>query len=339
MKIVKYIARIFKNINFKKMFDTAKTINKRTKKWTIIVIIDMIWCALRYGAGYNDYLYFGLYQLSGRYRETYITRGINNRLVSSLNSKQDMHKLDNKNEFNELFADYLKRDWIFLTNNNQQEFYKWIKNHKVIIAKPNNGSGGKGIIKLDTSDFPSADHLYQYLCENHLHLIEEVVKQKDYLNKIHDKSVNTIRIITITNGYETSILTSFLRVGNGSFVDNTCSGGMVVPIDIETGKTKYPGTDLFEHVYYKHPISNKDLVGVKIKDWDECVELVKKASKLCPTLKYIGWDVAVSVDGPCLIEANPYPGYYYQFPLYLPDKYGYLPNALNILERLNLKLK
>ena len=256
MKIVKYIARIFKNINFKKMFDTAKTINKRTKKWTIIVIIDMIWCALRYGAGYNDYLYFGLYQLSGRYRETYITRGINNRLVSSLNSKQDMHKLDNKNEFNELFADYLKRDWIFLTNNNQQEFYKWIKNHKVIIAKPNNGSGG-----------------------------------------------------------------------------------MVVPIDIETGKTKYPGTDLFEHVYYKHPISNKDLVGVKIKDWDECVELVKKASKLCPTLKYIGWDVAVSVDGPCLIEANPYPGYYYQFPLYLPDKYGYLPNALNILERLNLKLK
>lgn len=339
MKILKYILRIFNNINFKKMYETAKEIGKRKKTWTILILLDMVWCALIYGAGYNDYLYFGLYQLNHKYRKTYITRGYNNKLVSSLNNKEDMHNLDNKNEFNKVFNQFLKRDWLYLPNASRQDFYKWIKNQKIIIAKPNNGSGGKGIEKINTNDFPSSDHLYQYLNEHKLSLIEEVIEQKDYLNEIHDKSVNTIRIITITNGHETSILTSFLRVGNGSFVDNTCSGGMVVPIDIKTGKTIYPGTDLFEHVYHKHPLTKKELVGIDIKDWDASVKLVKEASKLCPTLKYIGWDVAVTPSGPCLVEGNPYPGYYYQFPIYLPDKYGYLPNVTKILKKLGLKVK
>ena len=63
MKTIKYIIRIFHNINFDKMFETAKKISKRKKQLTIFVVFDMIGCALRYGAGYNDYLYFGLYAL------------------------------------------------------------------------------------------------------------------------------------------------------------------------------------------------------------------------------------------------------------------------------------
>ena len=338
MKTIKYIIRIFHNINFDKMFETTKKISKRKKQLTIFVVFDMIWCALRYGAGYNDYLYFGLYALKSKYRKTYITRGYNNKLVNALNKKEDMHILDNKNEFNELFKDYLKRDWIYLDNGDKKTFIKWLENKDEIIAKPNNGSGGVGIEKIIVSDFSNPEQLYQYLKDKKLQIIEEVLKQVDYLNEIHDKSVNTVRIITITNNDKTLILNAFLRVGNGGFVDNTCSGGMVVPIDITKGETIYPGTDLEENVYDIHPLTNRDIVGIKIKDWDACVELVKKASKLCPTIRYVGWDVAITPFGPCLIEGNPYPGYYYQFPIYLPDKIGFMPKVKDILNELNLDI-
>ena len=42
--------------------------------------------------------------------------------------------------------------------------------------------------------------------------------------------------------------------------------------------------------------------------------------------------------GPCLIEGNPYPGYYYQFPIYLPDKIGFMPKVKDILNELNLDI-
>jgi hypothetical protein len=321
------------------MFETAKEVGKRTKKWSFLVLVDIIWCAIKYGAGYNDYLHFGLYQLNHKDRKTYITRGYNNKLVAFLNNKNDMHKLDNKNEFNKLFDKFVKREWFYLDGNNEQEFHEWIKDKKIVIAKPNNGSGGVGIKKLKVDDFSCFKTLLNYLKENKLNLIEEVIEQVDYLNKIYDKSVNTIRIITITNNKKTFILTSFLRVGNGGFVDNTCSGGMVIPIDEKVGKTIYPATDLLEHVYYKHPTTEEKLVGIEIKDWEACVKLVEEASQICPNIKYIGWDVAVTPNGPCLVEGNPYPGYYYQFPIYLPNKEGFIPKVENILEELELKLK
>jgi len=320
------------------MINTAKKISKRKKTLTFFVLIDMIWCALKYGAGYNDYLYFGLYNLKHKYRKTYITRGYNNKMVASLNKKEDMHQLDNKNEFNTLFSDYLNRDWFYIDGNDIDTFNKWIKDKQVIIAKPNNGSGGVGIEKLEISRFNNTEELYQYLKDKKLNVIEEVITQVDYLNKVHDKSVNTVRIITINNNDKTLILNAFLRVGNGSFVDNTCSGGMVVPIDIKTGKTIYPGTDLQENVFEIHPITKHPLVGIDIKDWDACIKLVKDACKLCPTLRYIGWDVAITPTGPCLVEGNPYPGYYYQFPIYLPNKIGFLPKVKEILDELKLDI-
>lgn len=336
MKKVVYIFKIIKRLNFDKLKEAVNKINKKTKKAKLLIIIDIMWCAIRYGAGYNDYLHFGYYDLKAKERKTYISRSYNNKLVAELNNKSKIHILDNKNEFNELYSKYLKREWLYL-NNNETEFSKWLKNKNQVIVKPINDSGGHGIELINVKDYKTSKSLYNYLVKKKLLLVEELIKQHNDLAKIYSKSVNTIRLITIHKGNKVEFLTAFLRVGNGGFVDNTCSGGFVIPIDLKTGKTTHPGIGFDDKPYTKHPLTNKDFIGIQIPMWKECLAMVKEACSVVPEVQYTGWDVAVTNDGPCLVEGNPYPGYFYQFPEHLPNKIGYLPRAEEILSKLNLK--
>ena len=73
----------------------------------------MVWCGIRYGAGYVDYDVIGFYKLTSKQRKTMLTRGINNKFVKKLNEKDYWHLFNNKNEFNDMFRDFLKREYIY----------------------------------------------------------------------------------------------------------------------------------------------------------------------------------------------------------------------------------
>lgn len=51
--------------------------------------------------------------------------------------------------------------------------------------------------------------------------------------------------------------------------------------------------------------------------------MLTSAAKEIPQVAYVGWDVAITPNGPVLIEGNTTPGYrYYQMPLHMEDKCG-----------------
>ena len=66
------------------------------------------------------------------------------------------------------------------------------------------------------------------------------------------------------------------------------------------------------------------------------MEEAKKAALVCPEVGYVGWDIAVTPDGPVLVEGNEFPGHcLYQLPPHTPDNYGVLPlfeKAINATE-------
>ena len=41
----------------------------------------------------------------------------------------------------------------------------------------------------------------------------------------------------------------------------------------------------------------------------EAFELCRSAARRLPQERYIGWDIAFSVNGPVIVEGNQYPGY------------------------------
>ena len=329
---MKYLfSRIF-NMRFGKFFETINKVHKMTNKNRVIIFFDMIICAFKYKSGYVDYMSFGFYDLNGKQRKTFLTRGKNNMYVAMLNKKDKWYIFDEKNEFNKKFDKYLERDWLYL-NDNLNSFKKMVANKDSLIVKPNNNSGGIGVEKVTVSDFKDSTSLYNHLVEKKQLLVEEVIKQHKELNRLHPTSVNTIRIITIRQGNDVDFVTAFLRIGNGKVVDNTCSGGMLTMIDLTTGKTLYPACDAALNVFEKHPITNVEIANFQLPYWTECLEFTKKLAKVVDDVNYVAWDIAITDKGPVVVEGNPYPGYYYQFPVHTPNKIGVVPVFEKILSK------
>ena len=69
-----------------------------------------------------------------------------------------------------------------------------------------------------------------------------------------------------------------------------------------------------------------ELVSFQIPYWEESKALCLKAATRVPQMRYIGWDVGVTPNGPVFVEGNNLPGYdILQMPPHTPDKIGMLP--------------
>lgn len=139
-------------------------------------------------------------------------------------------------------------------------------------------------------------------------IFQNVIQQHEALNKLNDLTVNSLRIVTVrgTSG-KINILSSYLRLGavKDSVVDNIGAGGLGVGID-DNGVLKKHGfyTEPFGTKTERHPISNEVFEGYQLPYWDEIKDLIEKAHKQFYHMQSIGWDVAITPNGPVLIEGN-----------------------------------
>ena len=53
-----------------------------------------------------------------------------------------------------------------------------------------------------------------------------------------------------------------------------------------------------------HPGTDICMIGRKIPYWKEVLHLCESAASMIPKVQFIGWDVAISTQGPLLIEGN-----------------------------------
>jgi glutathione synthase/RimK-type ligase-like ATP-grasp enzyme len=303
------------HLNFHNFFKVYKNIKKKSSKGNLYLFLDIIYCGIIYKAGYNDYYLFEMYNLTNDERKNIITRGFNNSLVKKLNNPNFNHFFSNKNEFNDYFNKYLNRDYLYL--NNEEDFYSFANKHHIVIAKPLNLSCGKNIKKINI--FPN-EKSYNYLLNNQLMLLEEVIKQHNKINEIYPFSTNSIRIVTINH----HVIFARFRIGNGeNIVDNFNHGGMVCNVDINSGKVISPAVDKNGNLFYRHPVTNKEIFGFNIPKWNEIISLCEKISYLIPEIKYVGWDIAVGNDKLYVIEGNEYPGHdIYELPALRNGKIG-----------------
>ena len=175
MKKIKYLITRINKDTFKKLkikIEEVQSINHKNK---LIILIDMLLCSILYGAGYTDYYAFAMYDMNKEERKTILTRGKNNTYVAMFNKKEDWHIFDNKNEFNEKYNKYLKRDWMYLKGKTIKDLDNFTKKHPSFIAKPNNDCGGHGIEKINKKDFKNSEELYKYLINKNLLLLEELI--------------------------------------------------------------------------------------------------------------------------------------------------------------------
>ena len=96
IKKVKYFIKRLANMNYKKCFNTIEKIHKKTGKSKVFIFFDVIWCGLKYQAGYMDYWLFEMDTLNKDQRKTIVTRGKNNEIVKKYNNQNYIKYLNNK---------------------------------------------------------------------------------------------------------------------------------------------------------------------------------------------------------------------------------------------------
>ncbi|WP_299214564.1 sugar-transfer associated ATP-grasp domain-containing protein [uncultured Aquimarina sp.] len=177
-----------------------------------------------------------------------------------------------------------------------------------VFIKSITGMGGYGCFLLTKKNL--AQEIKQYAKEilSHEFIHQEVIEQHTEINKIYKRSVNTIRFDTyIDKKGVTHILSAFMRFGSGGdFIDNGSAGGIYLSVDLEKGKLigkshqlmKYGGKQL-----EKHPNTHTTFDGFEIPYFEESKLLIKKAVSYIPD-RIIGWDIAISNNGPIIIEGN-----------------------------------
>jgi glutathione synthase/RimK-type ligase-like ATP-grasp enzyme len=261
-----------------------------------------------------------------------------------LNPPQWHHMLNDKLVFNHYFRNlgipvahqygFYSEDFGFLNNggnlSSRKDFLDFLLMEKPenLVLKPHDTFGGLGIfifnnIQYDTDIiFRSSngttltyselsaklDSMLKEVRKIKGFVVEAVIGQHPVLQKIYPHSVNTLRILTyLTKDGRPKILGTRIRMGrNGNLVDNISQGGIHATIDIETGMITGGLSIISREQSYitDHPDTGARFKGIEIPHWPQILDLCRKAAKVTPLQRFVGWDIAVGESGPVVIEGN-----------------------------------
>lgn len=182
-----------------------------------------------------------------------------------------------------------------------------------VIVKPVFGGGGRGIhlfsredpIKL--SQLEEMDSRYGRFMEEG-YLVEEALVQHPELNRINPHTVNSIRIASmLCPDGSVEFLAAMLKTNaSDDPMDNFSQGGIVIGIDLETGRLKKEGICQYPkgRVFEWHPLTGSVFLGFQIPFWEDLTAVAARAQRVFHHVKSVGWDIAVTPTGPVIIEGN-----------------------------------
>jgi hypothetical protein len=141
-------------------------------------------------------------------------------------------------------------------------------------------------------------------------LVETHVQQHPALAELAGGTLNTLRVITLPDASgRRRVAFCVLKLGRGDgAVDNAHSGGLYLKVQPDTGALADTAYDESLTSHRRHPDTGVAFAGRQVPAMRQVVAMAERAAMLLPQLSMIGWDIAVTHDGPCVIEGNSSPG-------------------------------
>ncbi len=136
-------------------------------------------------------------------------------------------------------------------------------------------------------------------------LIQPRIENHPALAKFSQGALCTMRIITYRIGNAQSrLFAAILRMPTGDAeIDNYSAGGLSSPLD-SNGRLGPAWKKFGIEPVHRHPDSGAAITGAMIPQWQDLVGLALRAHDAIVDNSFIGWDVALSPEGPLLVEAN-----------------------------------
>lgn len=253
----------------------------------------------------------------------YIKDNVN--FIDTINDSKSIYLLRDKSILLKRMSNNIGRNFIYTPDSDYVSLLSFINCVKKFVIKPNAQGGGRGIevatvqgdnivIRRNADEKRGRidDFAKQWINEDVV--LEEHISQHNVLNVIYPLSVNSIRIHTVNiNSNVEIVLENMIRFGsnNGNIdFDNALSllvdqqgriGEYAIQILDDVSQTK---------IFTVHPDTGVRFKDYQIPCWEEAKKLVIDAAKIMPEVCYIGWDVAITDNGPVIIEGNGAPASY-----------------------------
>ena len=192
-----------------------------------------------------------------------------------------------------------------------------------LFIKPSKGKGGTGAERWDYAGDGAYRHTSGVILTD-AQLLEEIVRRSSDtplivqprmvnhqdLREISNGALCTVRILTCLDEQDRpQLISAALRmaVGANVTVDNFHAGGIAAAIEPMSG-TLSSASNLGQREdvgwISHHPDTGGLIEGRRLPLWPETKTLVLKAHDAFSDRVVIGWDVAITNEGPLLVEAN-----------------------------------
>lgn len=244
--------------------------------------------------------------------------------------------MDNKLVYHYTFSNYLPLPKVYFIIENKQirpfgnglkgrsGLCEMLKEKGRLIAKPIKGMYGRGIYVIEydgkyiiNNKSYAENEFISFILKLDNYYISEYIYQSDFTAQFYDKTVNTLRFVTIfdseAGAHVMPIATIKVGTKESYPVDNCDNGGISIKIDMETGKlgiglkpSNNSKTNRLE--YYAHPETGVRFDDKFIPGWYEIKTQILKTTHHFPVLKYIAWDIALTNEGFKVLEINNVPG-------------------------------
>ena len=259
---------------------------------TIWFWIDYVCSFMCYGASISDYFAYGFYKLRPSGRNEYITYRRFHKILRVANNSKDIHLCRNKIDFNHHFADLLGREWLDISTVTIEDIQTFIKKHPIFFLKDILGFRGDGVKRIDAQAIDLTTFFSKVQSRSDAHyIIEEPLTELDAIQEFHPWSINTIRIVTMYDSKNDNVhfMNARIRIGNKhNNVDNFHYDGIGANIDVQTGIINSVGYDTHNNTYLVHPITQKQIIGFQIPQWQDCLSFIQQAARRIPTIRYVG---------------------------------------------------
>lgn len=309
MKNILYLGYYIKNLDkekFRLFFDHVK----KTKNISSVALMaDILSSSLKYKISILEYFQFRFYDLTKADRKTYAGTGYMYEYQLAMNPKVHREILDNKISFYKKYARFVRHMAFGIEElmSNKELSAKLLTNPSgKIVLKDSVGKCGMQVKVFKTQYFEGKD-LVSFMETEKFDLAEEFVTQHPDIMALSPSALNTVRVFTQLNEKdEVEFLGARLRISVNSEVDNMAAGNIAAPIDINTGIIDGPGvySDITKEDAPVHPVTGVSIVGFQVPFWKEIIHMMKDSALHVKDNRSIGWDIAVTKDGPELIEGN-----------------------------------
>jgi hypothetical protein len=192
-----------------------------------------------------------------------------------------------------------------------------------LFIKPINARGGKGAERWDhagdgvyrsmSGETASTAELLERLRRESAsvpRLVQPRMANHPDIGDLSNGALCTARIMTCLNEEGTAeVVAAVFRmaIGRNTVVDNIHAGGIAAEVGLDTGILG-PASNLGDDVRLgwlsRHPDTGAPIEGRVLPLWHEARELTVQAHSAFADRTVIGWDVAITGDGPMLVEGN-----------------------------------